>query len=455
MIKMEEKENKLENEKEFADYTLKRLSKKVDDVILTTSNANKMQIKFVNNKISNITNWNATSIDVFAVHKKSLVTTTIKSLNKKDIDKSIENLMVFMKNTKPNKDYKGIAKGPFKYIEIEDSYDKKFLTMGEKGIDFVEQGINKALQMGAKRVSGVIETTASNVNIKTSNDVEADEKGTQLYYSVRSLVDKNASGHWTSCSRMLNRFDPGIAAARSADIAKMSVSPKQGPTGKYDVLFAPMPFANVVEHVGNAASVFNVESGLSCLAGKIGKKIGNEKVTIIDDGRLKNGFHSSMFDAEGFPTQRNVIADKGILKTYLHNTSTAKKYKTKSTGNAGLITPSPHNLVFSGGKHDFNEMVKSVKKGLYVTNVWYTRFQNYSTGDFSTIPRDGCFLIENGRITQPVRGIRITDNLLNIMKLVDKIGSDSHQVFCWELDTPVTTPHVLVKSLNITRPSSE
>lgn len=452
---MDEKENKLENEKEFAEYALKRLSRKVDDVILTTFNVNKTQTKFVNNKISNITSWNTTSIDVFAAHKKNLVTTTIKSLTKKDVDKSIDNLMIFIKNTKPNKDYRGIAKGPFKYKEIEESYDKKFLGLGEKGIDYVEQGINTALRNGAKRVSGVLEATTSNINIKTSNDIDADEKGTQLYYSVRSLVDKNASGHWTSCTRVLSKFNPDIAAAQSADIAKMSISPKQGPTGKFDVLFAPMPFANVIEHIGNAASVFNVESGLSCLAGKLDKKIGNEKVTIIDDGRLKNGFHSSMFDAEGFPTQRNVIADKGVLKTYLHNTSTARKYKTKSTGNSGLVTPAPHNLLFSGGKHDFNDMVKGIKKGLYVTNVWYTRFQNYSTGDFSTIPRDGCFLIENGKITQPVRGIRITDNLLNIMKLVDKIGSDSHQVFCWELDTPVTTPHVLVKSLNITRPSSE
>ncbi|MDP2749507.1 MAG: TldD/PmbA family protein [Nanoarchaeota archaeon] len=441
-------------QKEISEYILKRLSKKADDVVLTTVNANKTQIKFVNNKISNITNWNATSIDVFLSSKKRLVTTTMKAFTKEDVDKAIDTLMKFVKNTKPNKEYRGIAKGPFKYQEIEETYDKGFLTIGEKGIDYVEAGINESLKHGAKRVSGVLETTTSNVNLKTNYNIDVDEKGTSLYYSVRSLVDKYASGHQTACARMLKNFSPENAASESAEIAKMSQNPEQGKLGKFDILFAPMPFSNILDHVGQAASIFNVESGLSCLGGKMNKKIGSEKVTLIDDGRLKNGFHSSMFDAEGMPTQRTTIIENGKLKSYLHNTTTAKKYKTKSTGNAGIITPSPNNLIFSTGNQSDEEMISGIKKGIYVTNVWYTRFQNYSTGDFSTIPRDGCFYIENGKIKNPIKGIRISDNLLNVMKMVDSLGKTPQQVYCWEIDTPVTTPKVLVKGLNITKPNT-
>src|SRR3989338_8659664 len=217
-----------EEKKEAAEYMIKKLSNKVDDVITTTCTFDKTQIKFVNNKISNITNWNITSMDIFVASKKRLVTTTIKSFSKEDMDKSIINLMKFVKSSKPNKEYKGIAKGPFRYKEIEETYDKGLLYMGEKGIDYVEKGINAALKNGAKRVSGVLETTASNTNIKTSNKVEADEKGTSLYYSVRSLVDKYASGHQTACSRMLKKFDPEEPAEDSAEIAKMSQNPEGG-----------------------------------------------------------------------------------------------------------------------------------------------------------------------------------------------------------------------------------
>jgi len=96
---------------------------------------------------------------------------------------------------------------------------------------------------------------------------------------------------------------------------------------------------------------------------------------------------------EGVPTQKTGLIENGICKNYLHNTSSARRHKTESTGNAGLISPEPWNVVFEKGNSKFDDMMEGIKKGLLVTNVWYTRFANYHTGDFSTIPRDGCYLI--------------------------------------------------------------
>ena len=137
----------------------------------------------------------------------------------------------------------------------------------------------------------------------------------------------------------------------------------------------------------------------------------------------------------------------------MHNTSTAARYKTKTTANAGLISPEPHNIIMKGGDATTDEIFRSVKKGVYITNVWYTRFQNHLTGDFSTIPRDGAFYIENGKIKHPLKDIRVSENIVQMLKNISLVGKDVTQVKSWEVDIPTFCPHVLVKNVQITKPT--
>jgi len=153
------------------------------------------------------------------------------------------------------------------------------------------------------------------------------------------------------------------------------------------------------------------------------------------------------------PTQKNVLIDRGILKTYLHNTSTARRYKTRTTASAGLIAPQAANIILSKGNYSLDEMIRSVRRGIIVTNTWYTRFQNYRTGEFSTLPRDKALVVENGKIKCATRGIRIADSMPNLLSKVSAIGKDSRQILSWEVEVPVDTPPVLVKGINITRPN--
>ena len=90
-----------------------------------------------------------------------------------------------------------------------------------------------------------------------------------------------------------------------------------------------------------------------------------------------------------------------------------------------------------------------------MTNIWYTRFQNYRTGDFSTIPRDGLFIIRNGELWQPVKGLRITDNLQRLLENITALSNKPETILWWGMDDqiPSTTPYVLVKDLNLTLPT--
>jgi len=436
---------------EIMDHLMRKLlDAGADDAVLSMQTTDSSQIKFSNNKLSTTMAWKTDSLNIFASIKKRIVSTSLKEFSKDAIEKSVKKILSYTDKAKPNPDYNGIAKGPFKYKSIEDSYDKRIEDFDDFGTDYVQRGINTALAEGAKRTAGVFEMSTSRVRLKTSGNVDAEEKGTSAYFSLRAFVDSLSSGHMVSCSRTLKSLDIDRAAVFAAETAVRAKNPKSIEKGNYDVFFEPLPYSNLLDNLGEAASAFNVDAGLSCLKGKIGKRVAGEGVNLFDDMTLPNCLGSSGFDDEGVPAKKTPIIEKGVVKSYLHNTSTAKKHNVKSTGSAGLISPSPSNLVFSVGDCTREELVESIKKGVIITNVWYTRFQNYSTGDFSTIPRDGIFYVENGEIKHAVKGIRISENLLNIVNNTSGVGKCPVQVQGWEVEHAVITPPVVVNGVRIT-----
>ncbi|MFH1399705.1 MAG: TldD/PmbA family protein [Candidatus Woesearchaeota archaeon] len=436
----------------LANYVLGQLMKKgADDVVVSSENKVSQLIKFSENKINATKNWELNNLNVFLAINKKLVTTNIRDISQASTDEIIKKLLAYAESAPVNHEYQGIAHGPFSYKEIPKTYDPKILSMGEQSIDYVEQAIDQAKTIGAKRSAGVFETVHSQTELLTSHNVKATEKSTQLYFSIRCFADKFASGHMVCVSRTLKDFEIEDTVSRAAKTAIESKNPQRIEAGTYDVVFDHMPFANLLGQVGQASSAFSVEAGLSCLANKIGEKVGSEIITLSDCPCLPNGFNSTMFDDEGTPTKNKQIIQNGKLKTYLHNTSTGKRHNTTTTGNAGILSPEPFNLVLEAGKVSKQEMIESVKLGVYLTNVWYTRFQNYNTGDFSTIPRDGAFLIKNGKLVHPVKELRVSDNLLNILKSTAILTKETKQVFGWEVNIPVVTPIALVNGVRVTR----
>ena len=451
-------------------YIKEKLEKeKVDDFVITTRNIEASQIKFANNKIVKTGTEVLIDIILFIAKDKKIVSTSFKefasrvldttidqasaNLYKKKSDEVIKKLLNFVKYIPKNKNYNGIAQGPFKYKKIEDSYDQKVVDLDEKeAVDYVKQAIDLAKKSGGKRSGGIFETQVNKVSIITSSDVEVSDRLTSLYFSIRSNIDKLASGHETSSSRIFNKLDINGAAIKAGEIAKLSKNPKKINPGKYDILFEHLPAASLLNYIADATSIFSVESNLSFFKDKLNKTVASPIVNLIDYGDLPNGLNTIKFDGEGVPVQKTTLIKKGVLKTYLHNTSTAKRYNVKTTANAGLISPQPTNIFLEAGNYKKEELIQKIKNGLYITNIWYTRFNNFFTGDFSTMPRDGAFLIENGKIKYPVKNIRISENMLNILKNIIALGKTQKQIRSWESEIPTVTPLVLVKDLKVTKP---
>jgi len=429
-------------------YALKMAEKAgMDDTIARMVEKKEKQVKFHRSEISVVKEWNSSTLELFMAKGKKILTLDIENPDREKIRRTIERGKDIVEILSDKEYYYGIGENERDYV------DKKIYDDGvddeEKLISIANRTIDDALKY-AKEAAGIIYAGKEKIEICTSCGISEADKNSWITLSARAFSSDKASGHSVRCSRSLQALEKDAGAA-AGEVAEMAMHPKKIERGKYDVIFSHLSFANLISYMAEFSSAFYVDSGMSFLAGRAGNKIGSEKLSITDSGIHPEGISSRKFDDEGLATGETKIIENGKLKSYLHNTSTAHKHGTKTTGNAGVVYPSPWNEVVERGDLSINEMLEDVKKGIYITNVWYTRFQNYMTGDFSTIARDGAFLIEDGKISHPIEGIRISDNMLRILKNVDLLSNDLRQIYWWEVEVPVFTPQVLVRDVNITK----
>jgi PmbA protein len=420
------------------------------DVVAKLIEQRRVMIRFSNNEITVSNVYDATILDIFLMIEKQRAATSVALSSERKLERTVKNLAKIAKITPPADIYAPLPKGPFRYDQALLKTAKASFSP-DKLTGYVEDAIEGALKEGAKKVAGTLNATKAHVTLATSGQIHASQARSSLEISVRAFTSDVASGHSVSIAGNGKDFKPKEAGRTAGEMAKAASNPEQGGSGRVTAVLGPMVFADFVNQVGMLASAFMVEVGQSFLVDKIGSQVASEKVTLTDDPTVKDAYGVRAFDDEGVPTRKNTIIDRGVLKTYLHNSTTAKKFAAETTGNAGLIVPFPWNLIVEPGDKSFDDLVAEVDKGIYVTNDWYLRYQNYRTGDFSTIPRDGMFLIKKGAISAPIRELRISDNMLRILQNTVGLSRSRSWIKWWEVDIPTLAPYALVEDLNFTK----
>ena len=426
------------------------LKKGATDVVAELHDKQHIMIRFSNNEVTVSKSYNESLVGIFLMIKKRRAAITVPLSSIRNLERSVETLVKAAEITPPADLYAPLPEGPF-------NYDPKLLRASrislnpDRLIGYVEEAINSALEEGARKTAGTLIATKERLILATSGDVYASQERSSLEISVRAFTSDVSSGHFVSISRDEEKFDPSGAGRTAGRIAKASLNPKPGRPSKFTALLGPLVFADLISQVGIFSSAFLVDAGQSFLADKIGSEVACSKLTLIDDPTVADSYGARAFDDEGVPTRRNIIIERGILNSYLHNSATAKKFGVETTGNAGLISPHPWNLIVERGEKSFDEILDGIDRGVYVTNDWYLRYQNYRSGDFSTIPRDGMFMIRKGEISSSIRELRISDNMLRILKNIREISRTRAWVKWWEVDIPTLAPYAVIEELNFTK----
>jgi TldD protein len=217
-----------------------------------------------------------------------------------------------------------------------------------------------------------------------------------------------------------------IAAQRAID--KLSAPP--APVGECPVVISSVAGGTLIhEAIGHALEADGIQEGTSPhFAGKIGQKVANDIVTVLDDPTREGHRGSFFFDDEGTKSERSVLVENGILKTYLYDRKSAGKDKRRSNGHgrresfAHKPIPRMSNTFIAPGKDSPKDILASLKRGLLVTRMGGGQV-NTATGDFVFEVDEG-FWVEDGKTKHMVRGATLLGNGPEVLRTIDRVGSD-------------------------------
>ncbi|MCE4613696.1 MAG: TldD/PmbA family protein [Desulfurococcales archaeon] len=306
-------------------------------------------------------------------------------------------------------------------------------------------------------VAGMIEASYWEKRLVTSKGADFGEEGTSFEGYLRAFRGE-ASGQWSWVS---TSYDVGLASRaveKAVELAEeCSKLPAENPEpGRYRVLLSPMIAGNLIETAARSLSAGAVFFGFSYFADKKpGERVASEVFSLRETPRDSSLPFFAGFDDEGVATRDKELISRGILKTFLHNTKTAKLMGAQTTGNAGWVLPRLFNLHVEPGDLSDGELFDALGNGLYFTNNWYTRFQNYPQGQFSTVTRDAAFIVKNGKPVACTKRLRISDTMPSLLSSIEALGKGLWQIKWWEVDVPTRLPHIIVSDLGISRPSLE
>jgi PmbA protein len=452
----------LDQVKSFVDLAVNRASEKCESAIARGVLASVSQIRFSQNRIDIAKQWESLEFVLFVNTEGAKIGIAERSVtSEKEVRILVDDTIGFTQALPESQFFAGIEKDTGKYEALKKRYDSGFDDFAEEAPSVVNSAIDAARAGGAKRVAGALLLRKQHLFFKSSHGSEGSTKETMFDLNVRAFQEKlDYSGQGLSCGTLPSKSVEGMidAGAQAGDLAKKADGAVQGEPGTYDLVLSPTVAANVIGFVPDSANPFMVLIGQSALGDKMGEQIAPEFLNVVDSPLLPGGLVSRPFDFEGTPTRTTSIIESGVLKSFLHNTTTAEMYGTESTGSSDILSagaglrlllPNSSNLVFGAGDHSLEELLEGNKPTIYVTCNWYTRFQNYQTGEFSTIPRDAMFLVKDGEMT-PIKNLRISDNNMRMFSSISALGKEAPQIFWWEVRTPTTIPAVKVEDCRIT-----
>lgn len=233
--------------------------------------------------------------------------------------------------------------------------------------------------------------------------------------------------YWSTSGRSAAKLEsPEFVGAEAARRVLRRLGARKVATQKAPIIFEPRIARSLLSSIFEAVSGDSIYRKASFLDGKLGEKIASDLITVVDDPTMPGLFGSWPFDDEGVPGRRKVVIEQGVLKTYLHNTYTARKLGAKTTGNAGRgLAGNPWvdqgNFYIENGATSPGDMLRGLKIGLLVTELM-GQGVNVVNGDYS---RGAAGLwIENGEIAYPVSEVTIAGNLKQILLDIEAVGSD-------------------------------
>lgn len=382
--------------------------------------------RFSDNYIHQNVSDSGHSLTVKVIFGKKIGMASTNSLDEDAVKDAIEAATRVAELQKPNEDFEGIPE-PLPIPEVNTFFDSTFefspldRALGVKAIT------DAAAAKGFK-AAGAYATSASELCVANSLGVRAYNPSTSAHLRTVVMSD-TGSGYADALATDVRDIDPALVAKTAVAKCESSQNPEVVPAGEYEVILEPRAVADMLSYLvrgGFTASA--VREGRSYLTGKLGEKLFTDLFSLWDDGLDPRGFPMP-FDLEGVPKQKVVMVDKGVVKDLLYDYKSAKKEGKKSTGHGGFggWGAMAANLFMAPGGSTVEEMIKNTKRGILITRFHYTNMAHPMKVLVTGMTRDGTFLVENGKVTKPVKNFRFTESALKVFGTMDMVGKELHR----------------------------
>ena len=294
----------------------------------------------------------------------------------------------------------------------------------------------KEYHASIKQVSGTLLDVDHNILIANTEGLYTQDRQIRTRMALSAIAEKDGetqTGSFNPGARMgmelFEKVDPKAVGERAAKQAVTMVNAGYCPAGVMPVAI-DNGFGGVIFHeaCGHSLEASSVAYGRSQFAGKLGQKIANEKVTAIDDGTIANAWGSINIDDEGTPAQKNVLIEKGVLKSYMIDKFNGRRMGMPSTGNARrqsyAYTPTSRmtNTYIAPGTDKNEDIIASIEYGLYCKEMGGGSV-NPVTGEFNFAVQEG-YMIRGGKICEPVRGASLVGKGSQVIPDIDMVGTD-------------------------------
>lgn len=305
-------------------------------------------------------------------------------------------------------------------------------------IDIMRRGYTAAKEYDSEisQVRVSYSDSKQNILVANSEGIWAEDERVRGRIRIESVVSNGTEMQTGSMGpgaskgfEFFEKMDVESYGREASRIAKTILHADYSPSGKMPVII-DNGFGGVIFHeaCGHGLEATSVAKGNSVFAGKIGQMIASPVVSAVDDGTIPNEWGTINIDDEGTPSRRNLLIENGILKGYMIDKLNGRRMGMASTGSGRresykyAPTSRMTNTFILNGKSSLDEMISSVEKGIYAKYMGGGSV-NPATGNFNFAVMEG-YLIENGKITSPVRGATLIGSGSEILKKIEMVGNN-------------------------------
>ncbi len=413
------------------------------------------EIEAENSSIKSASERRDTGIGVRTIVGKKIGFAYVTTVDPSDIEIAVSNSLALAHASIEDPAFITLPTVENSYQHPPDLFDSRIDTISsEATADLIIRTIEATKEKLGGRTyaidAGVDTASSINVIVNSLGISKAESKTYISIYSypiIKDNGDQTASYEY-QISRSLHDIDPEFVGNHAAELAIGFLKPKTIEGGEMPVIFAPLGASSVLGRgFSGAVNAEEVQMGRSYISDALGNQIASKNLEIIDNGLLPGGIGSRSFDAEGYKSQRTPVLESGVLKSLLHNSYTANKDEVPNTGNAsrpsysGLPSVSTTNFIVSPKKGTLEDFIAEMDQAVVCRNTGDQ--PNMTTGDLSAMIMEG-YYIEHGEIQHPLKNTLIGINMLDLLKRITHVGTDSRRTFS------MVTPSIVVEKATIT-----